>query len=66
MSVRVSARVLVEQKIGFEFCKDRFQPAFMLTSEVNCVMITVNTSEFWCLLKQHVSTHVSHLQAKYM
>jgi len=24
---------------------------------------TVNITEFWCLLKQHVSTHVRHLQA---
>jgi len=29
-------------------------------------IMTVNTTKFWCLLKQHVLTHIGHLQAKYM
>ena len=28
-------------------------------------MIPVITTEFWCLLKQHVLTHMDHLWAKY-
>jgi hypothetical protein len=39
---------------------------FSVLAYITIQIITVNTAKFWSLLKQHVSTHVSHLQGKYM
>ena len=35
-------------------------------SVITIQIITVNTTKFWCLLKQLVLTHVGHFQAKQM
>jgi hypothetical protein len=35
-------------------------------SMITIQVITINTTKFWCLLKQHVSTHVGYFQAKQM